>query len=100
MRRLDVSPLAQADFYEIADFSSWNFGHKQTDRYLEDFDEIFLSLLEFPRLGKTVHYDGREFHRVRCGSHYAYYVFDDELLRVLRVIHISRDQAEAMKAVP
>lgn len=99
MRRLDVSPLAIADFDDIAEFSSWNFGHRQTDRYLEDFDAAFLSLLEFPDIGKSVTYDGVTYQRIRSGSHFAYYVYDEEILRIIRVLHVSRDQAKALSKV-
>ena len=97
MRQLDLTPAAIADIRAIAAFSSKQFGHGQTDRYLEKFDDLFDRLLDHPGIGSAIPGNkGR--YRTRCGSHIVYYRYDDHLLRILRVIHMRRDQRKVFRA--
>jgi plasmid stabilization system protein ParE len=97
MKQLDISPIARLDILDLAELSSHLFGHIQTDRYLEDLDAVMLNACKFPDFGKPIKIAGVTFRRLKSGSHYAYYIYDETLLRVVRVIHTNRDQAKAFK---
>lgn len=96
MRQLEIAPRALQDLEDIAAFSSEAFGHRQTDRYLKDFDDLFERLLEFPQLGKPLGFVMPDFHRIQCGQHYVYYTFDDAFLHIVRVLHTRQLQYKAL----
>lgn len=98
MRRLDLTRQAVADIEALSDFSLLQFGPAQTSRYLDLFDAAFDRLIETPRIGRALPMLGGPVHRIRCESHYIYYEFDDAVISILRVIHVSRDQRKAFRA--
>lgn len=86
-----LSVEADADLGEIFDYTEQEFGIEQAATYLSELEIILLALVVNPK-------SGRERNEIRAGlrsmifnSHVIFYRICDDHLRVVRVLHGSRD---------
>jgi len=89
--RLEVSPAAENDLDEILTYSTIRFGDPVATDYYFGFRDSFERLLQNPRLGRPAEEAGMD---VRCLSyrrHRIFYEIDQEVVRVLRILHYSMD---------
>lgn len=86
-RRLRVSREAENDLVEIAEFTSDRWGDAQAQRYLRQLDERLRMLCKRPESGRAFGALKPGYWRALEGRHVVYYVFSDETLDVIRILH-------------
>jgi toxin ParE1/3/4 len=86
-----LSAEAEEDLGEIFDYTEQQFGSEQAATYLYELEASLLTLLANPNAG-------RERNEIRAGlrsitpnSHVIFYRICDDHIRVVRVLHGSRD---------
>ena len=85
-----VSPLAQADLDEIWDYVARD-SPAAADRLVAAFQEKFLLLAKQPLLGQTREELRPGIRSFVVGKYVVYYQLVDDRIRVVRVLHGSRD---------
>ncbi len=86
-----LSQEADKDLEGIFDYTADKFGVSQAIAYVSSFDEVFIHLSANPKLG-------RERNEIRQGlrslvkeSHVIFYRIMKNNIRIVRVLHASRD---------
>lgn len=87
----ELSQEADKDLEGIFDYTAHKFGFDQAVIYVSDFERVFTHLSDNPKLG-------RERKDIRAGlrslvkeSHIVFYRILDGRIRIVRVLHASRD---------
>lgn len=87
----ELSEEADNDLLEIYDFTAEKFGADQAVKYLVGLESMFFALCLHP-------YTGRERNEIRIGlrsssyvSHIVFYRIIESRIRIVRVLHASRD---------
>lgn len=87
----ELSEEADSDLQEIYDYTVRKFGAGQAVKYLQELEELLYTLCSHPKAG-------RERNEIRKGlrsssyvSHVVFYRIVENRIRVVRVLHASRD---------
>ena len=88
---LDLSDEARADIIDIHDYSVGQWGVARADSYLEDLTVQIERLVAGQYSGTKVDEVGRGLRRQVCGRHVIWFRVNADVLRVVRVLHQSRD---------
>lgn len=87
----ELSQDADNDLVEIFDYTVEQFGFEQAVQYLSGFEQVFKNLCSNPK-------SGRERVEIRNGlrsfskeSHIVFYRILKDRIRIVRVLHASRD---------
>ena len=86
-----LSREADQDVSDIFDYSVRMFGVSQATDYLLSLDACFQSLIANPDLGRERNEIRLGLRSVPAGSHVVFYRIDESFLRIVRVLHGSRD---------
>ena len=86
-----LSPRAETDLAEIADYTIETFGVEQARRYRDGLVACFQSLAQNPRLGRSVEWLATGLRRFEHRSHAVFYVVDERGVVVVRVLHVRMD---------
>ncbi|MFN3712316.1 MAG: type II toxin-antitoxin system RelE/ParE family toxin [Alcanivoracaceae bacterium] len=86
-----LSGEADQDVSDIFDYSVQMFGVAQAAEYLLSLDACFQSLIVNPDLGRERNEIRLGLRSVPVGSHVVFYRIDESFLRIVRVLHGSRD---------
>jgi len=88
---LEFSEAADLDLVDIHAYTTFKFGQAQADDYLLGMEVLFLSLTSNPM-------QGRERNEIKMGlrgipyvAHVVFYRILPDRVRIVRVIHASRD---------
>lgn len=88
---------AQFDLEDIFDYSQDNFGLNIAVKYLNDLEDTFFNLCEYPTIGKNrseIKFDVYSFvHK----EHLILYKMSETKIEILRVLHQSRDLPRFLK---
>ncbi len=94
MSSYSIAPLAQADIDE-----SWNYiagdNRPAADRWLSRLCDKFLLLASQPLIGQTRAELGPDIRSFSVGRYVIYYKVAGQRIRILRVLHGSRDVSGA-----
>lgn len=82
-----LSKLAAEDFASIYDYTLLNFGEAQADSYTDEMDEVLLSVVHSPRMGRENSEIAEGVRRVDYRSHAIFYRIRDEDIFILRILH-------------
>lgn len=92
----ELSIQADQDISNIYDYTYSEFGDDQAVAYLADLETILLKLVDYPELG-------RERPEIRVGlrsfsyrNHVIFYRIRETHIRIVRVLHGSRDLLSAL----
>jgi toxin ParE1/3/4 len=92
MKTYVLSLEAEADVSDIFDYSACEFGFEQAIKYLGDMERAMENLLDNPFSGRERKDIRAELFSIPYVSHVIFYrVLSDEI-RVVRILHASRDQ--------
>ena len=86
-----LSIEADIDLDEIYDYSETKFGQEQAVSYLKKLEELFVLLNTHPEMGRERNEIEIGLRSFPHGSHVIYYRKIDEQVRIVRVLHGSRD---------
>ena len=91
MAKVKFSPTARADLKQIGRFSKREFGLMVAEKYLLGFDEAFDLLRSHPEAGPVREAYGAEIRCLMHRRHRILYKLDGGDVRIVAVIHHSRD---------
>lgn len=89
--RLDVSVEAQSDVRDIYAYSLRHWGHRRADDYIDHLRERMTALAAGELPGKAADEVRPGLRRQLAGSHAIWCRAEGGGLRVVRVLHLSRD---------
>ena len=89
--RIVVLRAARDDLREIWRFGRLTWGEAQADRYSDILDGVIRGLGAQPYLGPAAEDVSAGLRRLIAGSHVVFYRVEPESLRIIRVLHQSRD---------
>jgi len=92
VKRILLTPAAQADMEGIWDYSLEHWGASQADRYTDDIRDALVALASGQKQGRkaTVRAGYQKF---LLGAHMLYFREDADMITVVRILH-SRMDAE------
>ncbi len=86
-----LSEIADKDLEEIFDYTLEEFGFEQAEKYLLELEEVFQNLLLNPQLGKKRNEIKKDLYSLPKDNHIIFYRILDSHIRIIRVLHGSRD---------
>ena len=86
-RSIDLAPLADADLQTIATYSARMWGVDQALEYMEALARQIELLVDFPERGVWVGTRYPGIRKVAVRRHVIYYSFDEDLVRIVRILH-------------
>ncbi|ROO27563.1 type II toxin-antitoxin system RelE/ParE family toxin [Salinisphaera japonica] len=90
--RYELSQAADNDIEGLIEYTMQRFGRAQTQRYLAQIERQLEALIANPRLGQARDEIRPALRSRLVGQHLLFYrIKDEDTLRVVRVLHTSRD---------
>jgi toxin ParE1/3/4 len=93
MLELRLRPKARRDIAGIWTYTHRHWTRAQADRYVGAIRAEIERLREKPSLGRPVKNAQAPFLKRKTGSHVIFYLIDDRVLDIVRVLHESMDFA-------
>lgn len=89
--RYEIALPADEDLEEIFVYSEEEFGRDQAIKYLTELDDVFEQLVRNPELGRERNEIKKGLRSLLKGSHIVFYRIRSDHIRIVRVLHGSRD---------
>lgn len=86
-----LSEIADKDLEDIFDYTVDEFGFDQAEKYLLEIEEIFQNLIINPQIGKKRDEIKQGLYSFPKDNHIIFYRILDNHIRIVRVLHGSRD---------
>ena len=86
-----LSEIADLDLEDIFDYTNHKFGFEQAEKYLTEIEDIFHHLLINPESGRTRNEIKEGLYSFPTDNHIIFYRILDDHIRIVRVLHGSRD---------
>lgn len=86
-----LSEIADSDLEDIFDYTVREFGFKQAENYLREIEEVFNFLFTNPSLGRTRSEIKEYLFSFPKDNHVVFYRVLENHIRIVRVLHGSRD---------
>ncbi len=93
-KRYELSEPADQDIQDIFDYTEVKFGMDQAVSYLQDLEGVFIQLIENPELGRERNEIKKDLRSMPKASHVIFYRIMKDHIRIVRVLHGSRDQTK------
>ena len=87
----ELSLEADQDLEEIFHYTRKEFSLDQAIKYLQGIDELTYKLVDFPEMGKERPEIKVGLRSMPFGSHVIFYRILTDRIRIVRVLHASRD---------
>ena len=91
LRHYVLSQSADHDLEDIFDYTVQEFGMDQAVSYLNGLDELFHMLLDNPELGRLRPELKAGLRSIAKEAHVVFYSVNSDHIRIIRVLHGSRD---------
>lgn len=92
-----LSQAAEEDLGQTFDYTELEFGLNQAVRYLFEMEQVFHRLCDNPVMGRERKEIRDGLRAIPCGSHVIFYRILTHQIRVVRVLHASRDLPQFLK---
>lgn len=89
--RLELSRAAEADLFDIRDYTVTHYDADQAIAYLDAIEQALRRIIDYPESGMKYPGINPTIRSVPCGSHRIYYDVAGDLVRVQRVLHKAMD---------
>lgn len=89
--KYELSELAVTDLEDIYRYTRENFGRRQAKAYLEELEVLFSQLRDHTKLGRSRKEIRKELRSIAMRNHVVFYRSISKGVRIIRVIHASRD---------
>ncbi|MEA1849049.1 type II toxin-antitoxin system RelE/ParE family toxin [Chryseobacterium sp. MHB01] len=86
-----LSEAADKDLEDIFDYTLNNFGFDQAEKYLLEIEEVFQILVLHPESGKARNEIKEGLYSFPKDNHIIFYRVLDKYIRIVRILHGSRD---------
>lgn len=90
-REYRLSQEADQDLEDIFEYTQSEFGLNQAIDYLNECEVIFSQLLQNPKMGRTRNEIKQNLRCFPKGSHIIFYRILQDHIRIVRILHASRD---------
>jgi toxin ParE1/3/4 len=90
----ELSQEADNDLQEIYDYTTDNFGAEQAAKYLTGLEDLFYALCAQPHTGRMRNEIRKGIRSSSYLSHIVFYRITEQRIRIVRVLHASRDLAK------
>lgn len=87
----ELSSEADSDLENIFDYTWQTFGMDKACTYVESFDDVFENLSANPKLGRSRDEIIKGLRSMVKESHVIFYRVLPDRLRIVRILHVSRD---------
>jgi toxin ParE1/3/4 len=87
----ELSAEADNDLLNIYEYTTENFGEDQAVKYLLGLEQLFHTICRQPHLGRTRNEIRKGLRSNSYLSHIVFYRIIEERIRIVRVLHASRD---------
>ena len=87
----ELAPMAAQDVEDIFDYTEGEYGFDQAVDYVSGLEELFQGLVENPEMGKARNEIKAGLRSFPKGQHIIFYRILDKHIRIVRVLHASRD---------
>jgi toxin ParE1/3/4 len=91
MRRLILSPRAQADIEDIWNYSTERCSRAQAEFYLRGLERSMKMLVADPHLGRDCGHIRDGYRKYASGSHVLFYRLADDGVDIVRILHERMD---------
>ena len=99
MAEVSFRAAAEADLAEILSYTTAQFGRDAASSYLSSFEDAFGFLSQYPEGGSVFRRQPSIIRSLSCASHRIFYVTDQDEVSVIRILHHSQDQPQAIAAL-
>ena len=89
--RYVLSAEADQDIEDIFDYTQKEFGQDQAIKYISEFEELFAQLNDNPKMGKARDEIKPGLRSFPKASHVVFYRMLTNNIRIVRILHGSRD---------
>lgn len=86
-----LSEIADKDLEDIFDYTENKFGFEQAEKYFLEIEEIFQNLIIDPQSGKNRKEIKQGLYSFPKDNHIIFYRILDNHIKIVRVLHGSRD---------
>jgi toxin ParE1/3/4 len=93
MAKVILSRMAYTDLVDIGEYGAAQFGSMAADAYQDAIDHAFERLTSYPLSGEAMPAFGANVRCLVCNRHRILYRIEDDTVRIVRVLHHSRDIA-------
>lgn len=97
MPRIILSRAAQRDLIEIIEYGEAEFGAAAADAYNDEIEERFERLVDHPLIGEAKDSWGEGVRQLPCNRHRIIYRVLGNTVRIIRILHHSRDVQKHLK---
>ncbi len=87
----ELTDAALLDFEDIYDYTKSELGQRQAEKYLIEFKETLILLSDNPELGRLRTEIRKSLRSIPKGKHVIFYRIVKKKVRILRILHGSRD---------
>lgn len=94
---VSFSNAAVADLCAIDEFSVAQFGQEIGESYMHGFDKVFALLKDYPLAGSEASKYGTAYRCMMHRRHRIFYVVQDEMVLIVRILHHAMDAKLALK---
>lgn len=98
MAEFRLSPHAETDLAEIADYTIETFGVEQARRYRDELEACFRNLAGNPLSGRSAEWLSPGLRRFEHRSHAVFYTQEEESILIIRILHVGMDAPRHLRA--
>ncbi|SKA94419.1 toxin ParE1/3/4 [Paucidesulfovibrio gracilis DSM 16080] len=91
MRKVRLTPSAKGHLKSVWRYTYETWGEGKADVYLAEIDAKLNQLTDNPNLGRTRPDVKANYHSIKVNKHIVFYLFDDEHIDVIGVLHEKMD---------
>jgi toxin ParE1/3/4 len=91
MHDIIISPAAEADIEDIADYTLSAWGFDQTNGYIGQIRRDIESLVQFPKRFPIYVGQAGTFHKMTSGGHLVFFIVQENSVTIVRVLHERMD---------
>lgn len=92
-----LSRRAERDLDAIWDYSAYQWGREQANRYLEALRDSVKRVAAAPSRGRSFTVGRKRYRRYRSGSHLIFYRKTNRGIRIVRILHESMDHERHLR---
>ncbi|WP_305046398.1 type II toxin-antitoxin system RelE/ParE family toxin [Geoalkalibacter sp.] len=91
MRRILLSPRAKLDLSEIWDYTLWQWGGEQAEKYVRELWSAMENSATDPARCPDIGDVRSGYRKTRAGSHVIFFKVTDDAIEVVRILHQKMD---------
>ena len=90
-RKINITPRARADLYNIWEYTVENWSEKQANKYISSIHDRLNNLSETPFIGKQRKDIASGYYSFPCLEHLIFYLIQEDSIDIIGVPHQQMD---------